>query len=75
MAVLFAGAAGALAQKSEHYSSPLYSPRKYDPSVNTANGIPEPLKRIGIEQKLGDKLPLDATFRDEEGRSVTLGGS
>lgn len=73
MAVLFAGTADALAQKSEHYSSPLYSPRKYDPSQNTANGIPEPLKRIGIEQKLGDKLPLDATFKDESGNAVQLG--
>lgn len=66
-------AIGTIAQKSEHYNSPLYSPRKYDPSVGTANGIPEPLKRVGIEQKLGAKLPLDAEFKNEDGQVVKLG--
>lgn len=61
------------AQKNEHYNSPLYSPRKYDPSSGTANGIPEPLKRVGIEQKLGAKLPLDTEFSDENGQLVKLG--
>ena len=31
------------------------------------------LDSVGIDQKLGDKLPLDATFRDETGKSVHLG--
>jgi protein SCO1/2 len=63
----------AAAQKSEHYSSPLYSPRKYDPTISEANGIPEPLKKVGIEQKLGGQLPLDAEFKDENGNIVKLG--
>ncbi|QYO65753.1 SCO family protein [Leptolyngbya sp. 7M] len=63
----------AVAQKNEHYNSPLYSPRKYDPSVGTANGIPEPLKKVGIEQKLGAKLPLESVFKDEDGNAVRLG--
>jgi protein SCO1/2 len=61
------------AQKSEHYNSPLYSPRTYDPNVSEANGIPEALKKIGIEQKLGSQLPLDAQFKDETGKIVRLG--
>ena len=66
-------AGSAFAQKSEHYSSPLYSPRKYDPTVSEANGIPEALKKIGIEQKLGAQLPLDTELKDEEGKLVRLG--
>lgn len=61
------------AQKSEHYNSPLYSPKYYDPSQGTANGIPDPLKRVGIEQRLGESLPLDAEFKDENGNIVKLG--
>jgi protein SCO1/2 len=63
----------AIAQKNEHYNSPLYSPRKYDPSVGTSNGLPGPLKRIGIEQKLGQDLPLSTEFKDENGKTVVLG--
>ncbi len=62
-----------IAQKSEHYSSPLYSPRKYDPTISEANGIPEALKKIGIEQKLGAQLPLDTELKDENGKLVRLG--
>ncbi len=35
--------------------------------------MPGPLKEVGFDQRLGDKLPLDAPFTDEQGRSVTLG--
>ncbi len=61
------------AQKNEHYNSPLYSPRKYDPTVTTANGLPETLKKVGIEQKLGNQLPLDTELKDESGKLVKLG--
>lgn len=61
------------AQKSEHYNSPLYSPRTYDPTVTSANGLPDVLKKIGIEQKLGGQLPLDTEFKDEDGNIVKLG--
>jgi len=33
----------------------------------------EVLKKINIEQRLGAQVPLDATFKDESGRSVKLG--
>jgi protein SCO1/2 len=66
-------AGSATAQKSEHYNSPLYSPKYYDPSQGTANGIPDPLKRVGIDQRLGENLPLTAEFKDENGQTVKLG--
>ena len=68
---IFAGSL--IAQKTEHYNSPLYSPRKYNPSETSSNGIPEPLKKAGIEQKLNSQLPLDAKFKDSEGKIVKLG--
>ncbi len=61
------------AQKAEHYDSPLYSPKVYDPNVTTNEGLPEALKKVGIEQKLGEQLPLDAEFKDEDGKLVKLG--
>ncbi|HVG39821.1 MAG TPA: SCO family protein [Pyrinomonadaceae bacterium] len=38
----------------------------------TSNGMPPALKETKIEQKLGDQIPLDLTFRDEAGASVQL---
>lgn len=62
------------AQKSEHYNSPLYAPKKYDPSqAGTSNGLPEALKSVGIEQKLNEPLPLDAEFKNEAGETIKLG--
>ncbi|HEX8639160.1 MAG TPA: SCO family protein [Pyrinomonadaceae bacterium] len=64
---------GASAQKTEHYNSPLYAPKTYDPNRTSSNGLPQALQEIGIEQKLGEQLPLDAEFRDEKGNAVKLG--
>jgi len=61
------------AQKAEHYNSPLYSPKAYDPSVTSSNGLPPALQKIGIEQKLNAPLPLDAQLKDENGNAVKLG--
>jgi len=61
------------AQKSEHYNSPLYAPRTYDPSQDTTTGLPKALENVGIEQKLDSPLPLDAEFKDENGKTVKLG--
>lgn len=60
------------AQKNEHYNSPLYSPRVYDPTVTTSNGLPEALKTVGIEQKLGSQLPLEVELKDENGQIAPL---
>ncbi len=63
------------AQGSQNqYNSPLYSPTNYDPqNPTTENGLPEALKNIGIEQRLGEQLPLDAELSDEQGQKVRLG--
>ncbi len=62
------------AQKTEHYNSPLYSPKTYDPSqTGVSNGMPTALKNVGIEQKLDAQLPLDAQFKDENGNIIKLG--
>jgi protein SCO1/2 len=61
------------AQKNEHYSSPLYSPRSYDPNADLTTGLPPALKEIGVEQKLNEQLPLELSFKDEDGRMVRLG--
>ncbi len=61
-------AAAAFPQKTEHYNSPLYSPRKYDPSQSAGTGLPDALKKIGIEQKLGAQMPLETEFKDENGQ-------
>jgi len=38
-----------------------------------AEQVPEPLREVGVEEHLDAKLPFDATFRDEDGNTVTLG--
>ncbi|HEX8719741.1 MAG TPA: SCO family protein [Pyrinomonadaceae bacterium] len=40
--------------------------------VPTGNST-EVLKKVGIEQRLGSRIPLDLKFRDEAGREVRLG--
>lgn len=62
----------ALAQKTEHYNSPLYAPKTYEPGQGTSNGLPKTLQDIGIEQKLNEQVPLDAVFKDENGNEVKL---
>jgi protein SCO1/2 len=40
--------------------------------VQTAGVRPALLRDVGLDQKLGDELPLDLTFRDEQGHTVAL---
>ena len=62
------------AQKSEHYNSPLYAPKTYDPTqTGVSTGMPSALKAVGIEQKLNEQLPLEAEFKNESGDIVKLG--
>lgn len=49
--------------------SPGYRPQTGTP----ASTMPRALREIGFEQKLDQPLPLDLSFRDEDGRSVRLG--
>jgi protein SCO1/2 len=45
------------------------------PDLLNMKGVdrPTPLKDVTIEQKLNSQLPLDAMFRDENGKTVRLG--
>src|SRR5215204_5429614 len=63
---------GVHAQKTEHYNSPLYSPKTYDPSQSVGTGLPDALQKIGIEQKLGEQLPLDTELTNEDGQTIKL---
>lgn len=47
-------------------------PRQVDVH-GTAAGLPEPLREVGFDQRLGEAVPLDLAFRDADGRRVTLG--
>jgi protein SCO1/2 len=45
-------------------------------AINTTvwaeDGLPEPLRNVGIDQRLNEQAPLDLTFRDEAGKQVKL---
>jgi protein SCO1 len=71
--VILSFGATAFGQGQQHYGSPLYAPRVYDPAQTDANGLPKALEKVGIEQRLGERLPLDARFTDENGNRVRLG--
>jgi len=60
-------------QQVQHYNSPLYAPKTYDPSQSEPPGLPRALQEIGIKQKLNEPLPLDTEFKDENGNTVKLG--
>lgn len=51
-------------------SSPLYGARPESGPV--AAGLPKALQNVGIDQKLNEQIPLDAVFKDEQGREVRL---
>jgi protein SCO1 len=52
-------------------NSPLYGGAPE--SGNTSVGLPPALKTVGIDQRLNQQVPLDAVFKDEQGREVRLG--
>ena len=43
------------------------------PSGVPSNQMPRVLSEVSFDQRLNEPLPLDLTFRDEEGRTVKLG--
>jgi len=52
-------------------NSPLYGARPGSGPVSS--GLPAVLKNVRIDQRLNEQVPLDAVFKDEQGRDVTLG--
>jgi len=51
-------------------NSPLYGARPGSGPVSS--GLPTVLKKVGIDQRLNEQIPLDAVFKDEQGRDVRL---
>jgi protein SCO1/2 len=43
------------------------------PPIEHTEAAPDALKDIGVTEHLGSKLPLDLTFTDDQGQTVTLG--
>lgn len=43
------------------------------PAAAQRNELPKPLEKVGFDQRLGEQLPLDATFVDANDARVTLG--
>lgn len=69
--VLSASCLQSFAQPGVPYrSSPLYGARPESGTV--ASGLPPVLKDVGIDQRLNEQIPLDAVFKDEQGREVQL---
>lgn len=52
-------------------NSPLYGGAPE--SGSTSMGLPPVLKKVGIDQKLNEQVPMDLVFKDEQGREVRLG--
>ena len=61
-AMLLLGAVGAWAQAAP----------KLQPGEGVPNQKPPILDQVGIEQRLNQQIPLDATFTDENGQAVQL---
>jgi protein SCO1/2 len=46
---------------------------RQDASASPSGQTPAALRNVGLEQRLGSKVPLDLVFKDEAGRAVRLG--
>ena len=64
-AVLLPAAAPALAQVAPYGEKTMGEPAQ--------DHLPDILNTVKIDQRLGQQLPLDASFRDETGKAVRLG--
>jgi protein SCO1 len=64
-AMLLPAAAPVLAQVAPYGEKTMGDPAQ--------DHLPDVLNTVKIDQRLGQQLPLDATFRDETGKTVTLG--
>jgi protein SCO1/2 len=73
VAVVFIAAAGATAPiRAQSSPGSFYEPPK-GASATPATRMPDLLVAIGLDQRLGQKIPLDLPFLDEQGRTVRLG--
>jgi len=66
--LVLSAAPGAYAQ-----GGPNFYNGQFDTPGKPSSLKPDQLKTVSFKQHLNEELPLDATFKDEYGRSVTLG--
>lgn len=48
-------------------------PKIVQPASAPKDSLPAPLRKVGIDQRLNNQVPLDLVFRDESGQEVKLG--
>lgn len=48
-------------------------PKIVQPASAPRDSLPAPLRRVGIDQRLNNQVPLDLVFSDENGQEVRLG--
>jgi len=75
MKTWFAAISAAFALTAAAASAQVAAPAstyRRDPGLPAA-AVPKALREVGFDQHLNDRLPLDATFADEDGRTVRLG--
>jgi len=70
VALMMALGASLSAQKMT--GSPAAAGYRQEPGQTSAS-IPAPLREIGFDQNLDQRIPLDTIFKDESGRAVRLG--
>src|SRR5215210_3251463 len=49
------------------------APKIVQPADAPKDSLPAPLRRVGIDQRLNNQVPLDLVFTDESGQEVKLG--
>lgn len=73
LAMTIAGATSAFAQARNYPESYLRYAGDPTKESSPAHQMPGILKEVTFRQQLNEQLPLDAAFKDEEGRDVRLG--
>jgi protein SCO1/2 len=61
------------AQRAQGEPGPAIAATSDTTAPDRAEPLPDDLVGIGITEKLDNRIPIDAAFRDEEGREVRLG--
>src|SRR5262249_53980947 len=65
-------ALGATVSAQKMTGSPAAAGYRQEPG-QTSSSVPAPLREIGFDQNLDQRIPLDTTFKDESGRVVRIG--
>ena len=63
----------AMAAANRPLAGPSAPPGPDGSASPAGEGLPPPALRVGFDQRLGEQVPLDLEFRDEEGGAVRLG--